>query len=289
MFIFQLMGGIGNQMFQYAAARALSIKRDLPFKVHFEDPYTDVVRTYNLDVFQLKAEHATKKDLKAIRPSIGLKRKVHQLFRFQEKKHFITEQQYFVYNSSFFDVPVNSYIYGFWQTEKYFLDIEAIIRKDFQFKAPVTGANEILLNKIVLDAKAVSLHIRRGDYVNVEKTSNIHGTCSMDYYEAAAAYIAQQITDPVFYIFSDDMDWVKSEFNIPYPVVYADINNDSTNYEDLRLMSHCKHHIIANSSFSWWGAWLNNSSSKIVIAPQKWANVEGLNTNDLIPDSWIRL
>lgn len=289
MFIFQLMGGIGNQMFQYAAARALSVKRGMPFKVHFEDPYKDVVRTYNLDIFQLKIEHANIKELKAIRPSTGLKRKVHQLFRFHEKKHFIAERQYFVYDPSLFSAPANSYLYGFWQTPKYFLDIEAIIREDFKFKDPAIGANKVLLNRIVHDANAVSLHIRRGDYVHVEKTSKLHGICSMEYYQAAAAYIAERITNPVFYIFSDDMNWVKSEFSIPYPVIFADINDDATNFEDLRLMSHCKHHIIANSSFSWWGAWLNNNATKIVIAPKKWANVDGLDTNDLIPDRWIRI
>ncbi len=289
MFIFQLMGGIGNQMFQHATARALSTKRGIPFKVHFEDPYKDAVRRYNLDVFTLTTEQASNKELKKIRPSIGFKRKVHKWFRFQEKKHFVSEQSYFVFNENLFNCPSNSYVYGFWQTEKYFIEVEDLIRADFTFKEPAIGENKVLLNCIMNDPKAVSLHIRRGDYVSVEKTSKIHGVCSMDYYEKAIALVVAKIEQPVFYIFSDDMDWVKTNFRIPYSTVYVDINNDATNYEDLRLMSNCKHHIIANSSFSWWGAWLNNNSSKIVIAPQKWANVEGLNTSDLIPENWIRI
>ena len=289
MFIFQLMGGIGNQMFQYAAAKALSVKRGIPFKIHFEDPYKESVRRYNLDVFTLKIEHASNKELRKIRPSIGLKRKVHKLFHFQEKKHFVSEQNYFLFDKSLFTCPSNSYVYGFWQTEKYFNEVAELVRKDFTFKDSATGKNKILLDKIIDDTQAVSLHIRRGDYVSVEKTNKIHGICSMDYYEKAIALVVSKINQPIFYIFSDDMQWVKNNFKIPYSTVCVDVNGDTTNYEDLRLMSKCKHHIIANSSFSWWGAWLNYNTSKIVIAPQKWANIEGLDTSDLIPETWVRL
>ncbi len=136
---------------------------------------------------------------------------------------------------------------------------------------------------------AVSLHIRRGDYVKVKETNDFHGVCSIAYYETAIELITNKINDPVFYIFSDDMDWVKKNFNIRQNHVFVDANDAATNYEDMRLMSLCKHNIIANSSFSWWGAWLNPSSSKTVIAPKKWMKDPSIETIDLIPGNWIRL
>ncbi len=288
MFIFQLMGGIGNQMFQYAAAKALSIKRGIPFKVHFEDPYKDVVRAYNLAVFNLEVDQATKEDLKLIRPKQGLRKKLSKLFKVKEKAILFREKQYFVYDEQFFNCSDGAYIYGFWQAEQYFSTISDVIREDFRFKIAPSVENALFVEQINR-TEAVAVHVRRGDYVSVEKTSTVHGTCSMDYYREAIALMKTQVNNPVFYFFSDDMNWVKQHLLIDAPSVYVDVNDDAHNYEDLRLMTLCKHQIIANSSFSWWGAWLNTNPAKIVVAPEKWANVEGLDTTDLIPKSWIRL
>jgi hypothetical protein len=288
MFIFQLMGGIGNQMFQYAAARALYIKTGIPFKVHFDDPYKDVTRVYNLDVFNLEVQHPSNKELQQLAPLTGIKKRISDLLPIFGKRHYFQEKKYFVFDDQFFACANDTYFYGFWQTEKYFKQIENQIRKDFDFKIPPSIANKKLIEQIT-NTEAVSIHIRRGDYVTVEKTNTVHGVCSLDYYQKAIDLIVDKIPHAVFYFFSDDMDWVKANMHIEQPSVYVDINDDAHNYEDLRLMSNCKHNIIANSSFSWWGAWLNNNPTKIVVAPQKWANVEGLNTSDLIPATWIRL
>jgi hypothetical protein len=283
-----MAGGIGNQMFQYAAARSLSMKRQIPFKVFFEDPYTDAKRVFCLNVFNLNVALATKSDIRRFKPKVGLRKKVSELLLQEGNKQVFFESTYYRFDEQFFLCPDNSYFYGFWQTENYFKQIETQIRKDFSFKIPPSSANQKLVEQIK-NSEAVSLHIRRGDYVTVEKTNNVHGVCSLDYYQKAINIIVDKVPNAVFYFFSDDMDWVKANMQIEQPSFYVDINDDAHNYEDLRLMSYCKHNIIANSSFSWWGAWLNNNPSKLVIAPQKWANVEGLDTSELIPETWIRL
>ncbi|MBS1565210.1 MAG: alpha-1,2-fucosyltransferase, partial [Bacteroidetes bacterium] len=150
-----------------------------------------------------------------------------------------------------------------------------------------------LANKAVLErvekTNAVSLHIRRGDYVTVAHTNQLHGTCSIDYYQRAAELIADVSPDPVFYIFSDDIAWVRENLQLPFPIVFVEGNDEAHAYEDMRLMSRCRHHILANSSFSWWGAWLNGRPDKIVVAPQKWMNNDSIVPKDLIPVSWKRL
>jgi len=133
------------------------------------------------------------------------------------------------------------------------------------------------------------LHIRRGDYVHAPLANQFHGLCSLDYYQKAVNYIYQKIPDCHFYIFSDDHSWVCENFKLDYPVTMVDHNDADKDYEDLRLMSLCKYNIIANSSFSWWGAWLNANPEKIVLCPERWFNDLSLDIKDLMPDSWIRV
>ena len=289
MFIFHLVGGLGNQMFQYAAAKSLSIKRGIPFKVFYQDVDKNLGRKYNLDIFRLSIDLANKNADIFSRRFMRLKSKIQNCLGFKGDNHFIFERMDFVFDKTFFNIPDNSIIYGFWQSEKYFIDIVKELREDFQIKLPPTGENFKIFNQINNDAKSVSLHIRRGDYVKFEKTNKIHGICTMDYYLNAIELISSKIGQPSFYIFSDDMNWVKDNFKIPYKTIFVDINNEQQCHEDLRLMSICKHNIIANSSFSWWGAWLNSNSCKIIISPIKWMNIDNYNTCDLIPETWIRI
>ena len=135
----------------------------------------------------------------------------------------------------------------------------------------------------------VSIHIRRGDYVNDSHTNSVHGTCGLDYYQNAMKLISGRVDKPTFFCFSDDIEWAKNKLHAQYPIIYVDHNGLDNASEDMRLMSQCKHNIIANSSFSWWGAWLNSNPDKIVIAPTKWFQKEDYDTRDLIPAGWIRL
>ena len=133
------------------------------------------------------------------------------------------------------------------------------------------------------------MHIRRGDYVSNPTTNKLHGTCSLEYYHNAVDIIAAKVSNPHFFIFSDDHEWARNNFKIDYPLTFVAHNNAGKNYEDMRLMSLCKHHIIANSSFSWWGAWLGSNPKKIVCAPRGWFKDKSLNTNDIIPSDWSRI
>ena len=161
------------------------------------------------------------------------------------------------------------------------------IRADFTFRLPLENKNAELAKQIN-QVNAVSLHVRRGDYVNNPKTTATHGLCSLDYYQASIRYVAERVQQPHFFIFSDDIDWVQSNLKIDFPCVYVQHNRGAESYNDMRLMSLCRHHIIANSSFSWWGAWLNPRSEKIVIAPRKWF-ANQTDVQDLFPAGWVTL
>lgn len=288
MFVFHLMGGLGNQMFQYAAAKALSLHRNIAFKVDFDDPYKYVKRAYGLDLFNTSVEFATKRELAACKPKIRFEKRWWLLTGRNPNNKLFAEKTDYVFDPSLFSVEDGAYISGFWQTEKYFLPIRDVLLKDFQIRHKPSAANLQLLQQAA-GVNAVSLHIRRGDYVTVSTTNNLHGTCDINYYKKAIEYIASKTNNPVFFVFSDDMDWVKSNLESEYPLVFVDINDDKTSYEDLRIMSTCRHHIIANSSFSWWGAWLNDKNNKMVICPERWTNKHNSNTIDLIPTDWIKL
>src|SRR5262245_48269614 len=136
---------------------------------------------------------------------------------------------------------------------------------------------------------SVSLHVRRGDYVRDPALNRIHGTCSLEYYADAIDYVAQRVPGARFFVFSDDLRWVEHNLPIRHPVEYVRHNTGQQGHEDIRLMSHCQHHIIANSGFSWWGAWLDPRPEKIVCAPARWFADDRYDTRDVIPASWVKL
>lgn len=292
MVITNIIGGLGNQMFQYAAGRAVSIKNDLPLKLDISSFSNYALHQgFELDrVFDCNAVVASKRDFHSVlgfqswacvrriilRPSMAA-------FCCKE---FVIEP-HFNYWSGINDQAGSCYLYGYWQSEKYFANLSEQIRKDFTFKYSIENLNAELLKQIN-QVNAVSLHVRRGDYVSNPETTATHGLCSLDYYMEAIKYIAERISAPHFFVFSDDIDWVKNSLKIEFPHQYVDHNHGAESYNDMRLMSLCKHHIIANSSFSWWGAWLNQSTSKIVIAPKKWF-AHSADVKDLLPKNWVKL
>lgn len=184
-------------------------------------------------------------------------------------------------------LPDNVYLEGYWQSERYFEDIKEIVQKEFTLKTPLEGLNLILAEEI-RTVDAVSMHVRRGDYVTDENVSTMHGVCDLEYYRKAVDKVVQTLKDPCFFVFSDDPEWVADNLKLRHPARYIS-HNSSLAHEDLRLMSLCRHHIIANSSFSWWGAWLSTCHEKLVIAPNKWFNNFKVDTSDLIPKAWIRI
>lgn len=291
MIIVKLMGGLGNQMFQYAAGRRLSmshntnLKLDLNFLLDRTPRENFTYRPYELGIFNIQAGLASRSETNQFFPSN--KNIVNSIKRKLGLVKIIKESQ-FSFDEGFLSFPDNSYLDGYWQSEKYFKEIEEIIRSDFTLKMKATRPNQRLSKEISL-YNSVSLHIRRGDYVSNPETKRFHGSCSLEYYERAIEKIANCITDPIFFVFSDDTVWAKDNLIVDYPIKFMFQNGPEKGYEDMLLMSLCKHNIIANSSFSWWGAWLNTNPEKIVIAPQKWFNDSSIITRDLIPNSWIRI
>ena len=293
MVISHILGGIGNQMFQYAAGRALSLSTDQTHSLDLND-FTDyqlhngfeLERVFNIDKV-VKSTSSNIQELLGWRANSFAKKVLRRSpFTRLRGPSFVVEP-HFNYWPAFFKLDHDCYLYGYWQSEQYFKDFADIIRQDFAFKIPLDERNKQIALDIA-NTQSVSLHVRRGDYVSDPKNSNIMHICSLEYYRQAINHIIKRIEQPVFYIFSDDMAWVKEHLSIEFPCVYIDHNSGSESYRDMQLMSLCKHHVIANSSFSWWGAWLNANPEKTVIAPKNWFR-NGNNDSDLIPDEWIRI
>lgn len=284
--IVKFNGGLGNQMFQFAFGKALEKK--MHFGTYFDMSFFNkrYSRPFELDIFGLK--------LNKIEDFLT-KFKLALIWKLRKKlnnKNFLGinfyQESHFEYDENLFKLKPNTYIEGFFQSEKYFKDIESELRTDFKFKNPPNEENQKLIEKIE-KTNSVSLHIRRGDYVQKKHFINVYATCSLDYYKRGVELIANKYESPTLFIFSDDIEWVKENLKLPYDSIYVNHNKGRHSFEDMRLMSLCKHNVIANSSFSWWGAWLNNNSKKIVIAPDKWFNDENIIQTDIIPTGWIKL
>lgn len=261
MIVIKLTGGLGNQMFQYAYGRSESIRKKQPLSYYFIHHRGDTNRQYELNVFNIKG-----KKIDGFYSEIFLK--VGHILKLSYP-HIIS---------------------GYWQSEKYFIKHENEIRKDFQFKKPLDKKNKKVLEQIK-NTNSVSIHIRRGDYVSNKKTNQFHGVCSLSYYKEAINYFKKRIENPKFFVFSDDPEWVKENLK-KEGAIYINWNKGEDSYKDIQLMSRCKHNIIANSSFSWWGAWLNDNLEKMVIAPKKWFNDKEAQIKaggEIVPKTWIKI
>lgn len=285
------MGGLGNQMFQYAAGRRLVEKLGVKLKLDIEVFKDYTLRKYELGVFNIQECFATVEEIETLTVAKrGIVEKVlDRLFKrpIRLPSGYIAEK-YFVFDPSILQLQDQVYLDGYWQSEKYFTEIETVIREEFTIKHPQTDKNKALSDSIK-SSDSVSVHIRRGDYVNNPDTNSLHGVCGIDYYQRCIDFIITKVVNPHFFIFSDDPEWVKNNLKIEYESTVVEHNGTEKCYEDLLLLSQCKHHIIANSTFSWWGAWLSENPEKIVIAPKKWFKKEDVNTKDLIPEGWIRI
>lgn len=281
MIISNLTGGLGNQMFQYSLGRHLALKNKTLLKLHFTNALLCTAREYSLNCFNIEAEIATDEDIKnfgfpttkAGRVILRIKKEL-RLFK---SSKIITERKT-SFDSSILNLPNNVYLEGFWQNEKYFKDIEGQIRKDFTFKTKPSRKNFKLIKEIK-NSNSVSIHVRRKDYLKYKEFQ----ICDIDYYYKAIDIIKKKIKYSVFFIFSDDINWCKDNLLIKDKTFYVRNNKPC---EDIKLMSLCKHNIIANSSFSWWGAWLNINKNKIIIGPRKWTKRD--NTNRL-PENWLNI
>jgi len=299
MIIIQLLGGLGNQMFQYALGRQLAVLNNSELKFDITGFARDPLRKYSLSCFSLQENIASDAEIIQIkyghrsqvlaRVSDFLNRGLRRIIGRKPIKtsSYLIEEQIFCFDSKILKQRNQLYLEGYWQAHGYFSGIRKILQKEFSLRNDPTIANIQLLEQIK-SCNAVSLHVRRGDYFNDPGTSRLYACCTSDYYKTAVNRIKGMLENPTFFIFSDEPDWAETGLNLDNKVIVR-ANGPENAHEDLRLMQNCRHHIIANSSFSWWGAWLNESPDKIVIAPRAWINLANTDTRDLIPESWIRL
>lgn len=292
MVISNLIGGLGNQMFQYAVGRALSLERDVPLRLDISDfANYELHQGFELQrVFNCTADIANETD---VRTKLGwqymssVRRVVSRSSMAALRRKAFVIEPHFHYWHGIKNVPSDCYLKGYWQSEQYFLEAATQIRREFSFKLPLEQKNTEIANQIQ-QTNAISLHVRRGDYVSNYKNIKTYELCSLDYYRSSIHYISERVQNPNFIIFSDDVAWAKKNLKIDFPHQYIANNQGSESYNDMRLMSLCKHHIIANSTFSWWGAWLNSKTDKLVIAPKNWF-FNQTNVKDLLPMSWLKL
>ncbi len=292
MIIVKLMGGLGNQLFQYATGRSLALSRGVALKLDLsfleEVQEGNTPRHFALHHFGITAQTASAWDVAQMMDGEGrhLEAAVARLIgRLRGCRHY--RERWFHFDPEVRALPDNVYLEGYWHSERYFVEHSANIRKELTVTAELMGRNRELADKLSV-VNAVSVHVRRGDYVHNPTTNAYHGVCAPEYYHRAAEVIASSVVDPLFVVFSDEPGWAVQHLKFRFPVCHV-TDNGETPHEDLRLMSLCKHHIIANSSFSWWGAWLSANPDKIVIAPERWFNNPTINTVDLTPVGWHRI
>lgn len=289
--IVNILGGLGNQMFQYALALALQYQCKDMSEVRI-DPRAfrgyPIHNGYELKrIFNVKIPEATINEvMKVAYPYLNYR--IWQLCRLLPKRSTMKyEWKSMAYDESVFTDTRDLYLIGYWQTERYFRSIRSEILKAFAFPSFTSNSQNETLSKELQQRRSIAVHIRRGDYLKISNTS---GICTIDYYKKAIAYMQGASSPELFAIFSDDIDWCMEQFEAIIgntDIRFVNWNKEEECFRDMQLMSLCKHNIIANSSFSWWGAWLNQNPDKIVIAPSRWMNSEGW--SEIIPEDWITI
>lgn len=285
MIVFAAYGGLGNQLFQYATGRSLAMLRGTELVVDptwFENVPSDVTfRQYELGRYDIAARLPTAVERRAIPLMRG---RFTRRLPFLHRWHLVRETSSRHYDEAVLQAPNNSYLDGYWQSARYFDGIRKTLLQELQPRAPMAPADQAVAARMA-EGEAVSVHVRRSDYVTHSRASQTHGTCSIEYYQDAFAALRQQVKNPQLFIFSDDPDWTRENLRLDAPTEYVTHNGGDTAFQDIRLMSLCRHHIIANSSFSWWGAWLATNPEQKVYAPRKWyAQMES--PTHVIPAAW---
>lgn len=295
MIIVRLTGGLGNQLFQYAIGKALAIVSNEKMMFDVSSYACDTLRNYELGVFNLGIDLADSTDVKKIQEASPF---IIDRIKFKVLRKSIPYYRFPVLKEQSFNFDVNYtnfrnrhvYLEGYWQSENYFKHIKQILLTDLKLDESTLSIEiKCYQQGIERSNSSVSLHIRRGDYISNPTTTAYHGICDLAYYDQAMLTIEKHIDNPIYYVFSDDKEYVKEVFAHKKNVII--IENISKDYEELILMSMCKHNIIANSSFSWWGAWLNQHKDSIKIAPKKWFNdpLMQLQTKDILPKCWYKI
>lgn len=283
--IVKIKSGLGNQMFQYAFAKTLesltgeSVTIDLSqYKIEHLHNGFELARLFNIDLKEAPKETV---ELLSTIPDSFIKR-IQRKF-FTKPTHYIENES--VFNSNVFEIQSSCYFEGYWQSEQYFYPIKNKIIDLFEFKQPLNHSTERLCSQI--DDSTVSMHIRRGDYLlGMNRNLNL---CTLDYYNAAVTLLQSYKSINKIIIFSDDIPWCQKNLEFKnIELIFVDWNKNEDSWQDMYLMSKCHHNIISNSSFSWWGAYLNQHWDKMVIAPAQWNKKQKRNLR-ILPSDWTSL
>ena len=297
MVIVKIFQGIGNQLFQYAYGRALCLNRGYEFKIDnsYYINYSEVTqygytykRDYGLNQFNIVENVATDEEIRKIKTVDGsnrisyfINRKLHERAPYYRKK--MVKELDTVFDSNLLRVKDNTYVEGYFVSEKYFKNHRDTILKEFSLKSPVKGKNAEIIKRMQ-DTESVCISIRRTNFL----ANPVHNVCGEQYYKDGLNAMSELLKNMRVFIFSDDNDYVVNNFKLPFAHEFV-THNYPDFYEDLRLMTYCKHHVIPNSTFSWWGAWLSQYQGKKIIAPKFWLNSDTIDYSTVIPEEWIKI
>lgn len=291
MIITRLTGGLGNQMFQYAFGRCLAHRHNTELKLDVSaysataNSAENPVRHYDLNIFNIRENFATATEISKLSKRVEFDLADRVLNKLLGVKRGHIREPHFHFWPSALDLPDNVYLSGYWQSEKYFKEVEQILREEFIFReAPHENAVKVL--EQIRNTESVCVHVRRGDFL----LNPLNGLCGLEYFKAGEAIIGSRVSDAVFFVFSDDIEWCEKNLKFDRETVYVGDDFGGQKFrDDFRLMSAGKHFIISNSSFAWWAVWLSKNTNRIVVAPNEWVTDARMNTNDLYPAGWVRI
>lgn len=281
MVISRITSGLGNQLFQYACGRAVSLRHGVPLKLDLGNFRDFQARRYGLDAFKIAAAEATTDEIRELLQTDTFWRRLTT----PRARRRVLRERGFAFDETVLRAGPDVYLSGYWQSPAYFADCEITLRRELTWWMPPPTETVRILEKMD-ETTAVAVHVRRGDYVSNPGYAKRFGVLPPAYYERALGHLAERVEGLRAFVFSDEPAWVKIHFpeNVPLTVVEG---NPAA--EDLRLMAACRYHVIANSTFSWWGAWLAPFPDKTVLAPARFFNDPNLPDRDLVPADWVRI
>jgi hypothetical protein len=290
MIVVNMMGGIGNQLFQYAAGRALAVRHHVPLALDLSAYELDRKRTFALESFRIRKRVIGPASLAQFLdpPYRGLRGRIHHLMIEHGWRQIPTVVQEQAGNPAgqLEKVPSHAYLRGYWQSDRCFEAVQESIRREVIPRQKPDERNRWAIEQAERGVTA-SIHVRRGDYVCEPVTRAYHGLCDIEYYHAAVEYLGRRTNIDRYFVFSDEPDWVRANLRLPAETTIVDWNGGQEHW-DVWLMSRCCHHVIANSSFSWWGAWLDPRPDKIVVAPKRWY-ADPKRVKEGLPPDWVQI
>jgi hypothetical protein len=292
MIVVQVVGGLGNQMFQYAFGRRLADGLGVPLKLDITSFRTYAKRRYELGGLCVEEEFASDREIARMHPSplARARSRAARLFpSLAQGPGPIVRERAFSFDPSMLELRDGVYLEGYWQSERYFDAVADRLRVEFVPRMPLEGRAALLADEM-RSGDSVSLHVRRGDYVSEPPVSQVHLVCDPDYYARCVRHMSERFDDARYYVFSDEPGWARDNLRLPRGTTIVADRCCATAVHEMWLMAQCRHHVIANSSFSWWGAWLDSRPSKVVLMPRRWfRDREPECTTDIRPSGWVAL